>query len=213
LALMILIGQYDSPFVRRVAIAMRRYGMTYEHRPWSVFADADKIAEFNPLRRVPTLVFDGGDVLVESSAILDAIDDLVGPDRALLPRSGAVRREALRIMSLATGFADKSVSLYLETLLRKAPSETWIARCRSQIADTLDRLDADRAGRKSSWWLGDALTHADITVACALCHLREAHPDFFDAERWPALAEHASRADALEDFRAIYQPFVVKLTR
>ena len=48
---MILIGQYDSPFVRRVAIAMRLYGMEFEHRPWSVFGDAEKIAQYNPLMR------------------------------------------------------------------------------------------------------------------------------------------------------------------
>jgi glutathione S-transferase len=30
---MILIGQFDSPFVRRVAIAMELYGLQYEHRP------------------------------------------------------------------------------------------------------------------------------------------------------------------------------------
>jgi glutathione S-transferase len=209
---MILIGQYDSPFVRRVAIAMRRYGIAYEHRPWSVFADAAKIAEYNPLRRVPTLVLDDGVVLVESYAILDTIDEMVGPERALLPRSGPVRREGLRIMSLATGFADKAVSLYLETFLRTAPSESWMTRCKSQIADTLDMLDADRAHRKSEWWLGDTLSHVDITVACALCHTREAHPGFFDAARWPALARHAARSDELEEFRAIYQPFFVKLT-
>jgi glutathione S-transferase len=209
---MILIGQYDSPFVRRVAIALRRYGIAYEHRPWSVFADADKIAEFNPLRRVPTLVLDDGAVLVESHAILDTIDEMVGPERALLPRSGPVRREGLRIMSLATGFADKAVSLYLETFLRAAPSETWIARCRSQIADTLDALEADRSRRATRWWLADALSHVDIAVACALCHTREAHPGFFDASRWPALARHAARSDELEEFKAIYQPFVVRLS-
>jgi glutathione S-transferase len=31
--LMILIGQYDSSFVRRVAIALRLYGLPFEHRP------------------------------------------------------------------------------------------------------------------------------------------------------------------------------------
>jgi glutathione S-transferase len=69
---MILIGQYDSPFVRRVAIAMTLQGVAFEHRPWSVWADAEAIAPFNPLRRVPTLVLDDGEALIESSAILDA---------------------------------------------------------------------------------------------------------------------------------------------
>jgi glutathione S-transferase len=114
-------------------------------------------------------------------------------------------------MSLATGFADKAVSLFVETLFRKAPSEVWMDRCRSQIAETLDVLEADRAGRKSAWWIGDTMGHVDVTVACALCHLREAHPGFFDGARWPALAAHAARCDALEDFQTIYQPFVVRL--
>ena len=63
---MILIGQYDSPFVRRVAIAFRLYAMAYEHRPWSTFGDAERIAQYNPLRRVPALVLDDGEVLIES---------------------------------------------------------------------------------------------------------------------------------------------------
>ena len=63
---MFLIGQYDSPFVRRVAIALRLYGIKYDHKPWSTFGDADQIAPFNPLRRVPTLVLDGGEALIDS---------------------------------------------------------------------------------------------------------------------------------------------------
>ena len=44
---------------------------------------------FNPLRRVPTLVLDGGEVLIESTAILDYLDELVGPDKAMIADSGA----------------------------------------------------------------------------------------------------------------------------
>jgi glutathione S-transferase len=72
---MILIGQFDSPFVRRVGIALRLYDLPFEHRPWSTFGDADKIAPYNPLRRVPTLVLDDGEVLIESTAILDHLDE------------------------------------------------------------------------------------------------------------------------------------------
>ena len=89
---MILIGMYDSPFVRRVAIALTLYGFEFEHRPWSVFRDAEMIAPYNPLFRVPTLVLDDGEVLIESAAILDALDQMVGPERAMAPASGAARR-------------------------------------------------------------------------------------------------------------------------
>jgi glutathione S-transferase len=89
---MFLIGQYDSPFVRRVAIALRLYGIAFEHRPWSTFGDAEKIAAYNPLRRVPTLVLDDGEALIESTIILDYLDEVVGAERAMLPRSGIERR-------------------------------------------------------------------------------------------------------------------------
>ena len=62
---MFLIGQYDSPFVRRTAVALKLYDIPFEHRPWSTFGDADKIAPYNPLLRVPVLVLDDGEALVE----------------------------------------------------------------------------------------------------------------------------------------------------
>src|SRR5215475_3997948 len=108
---MFLIGQYDSPFVRRTAIAMRLYGIAFEHKPWSTFGDADKIAPYNPLRRVPTLVLDGGEALIDSVAILDYLDELVGPEKAMIAAKGAERRRHLRIIALSTGLGDKSVSL------------------------------------------------------------------------------------------------------
>src|SRR3954467_7972381 len=79
---MILIGQYDSPFVRRVAIALRLYNLPFEHRPWSTFSEADKIAPYNPAFRVPTLVLDNGEALLDSMVILDYLDELVGADKA-----------------------------------------------------------------------------------------------------------------------------------
>src|SRR5436305_8102182 len=116
---MILIGQYDSPFVRRVAIALRLYGIAFEHRPWSTFGVAEKIAPYNPLRRVPTLVLDSGEALIESAAILEYLDDLVGPDKALIPARGEARRKQMRICALSIGLGDKAVSLLYERVLRK----------------------------------------------------------------------------------------------
>jgi glutathione S-transferase len=204
----ILIGQYDSPFVRRVAIALRLYGIAYEHRPWSTFGDADRIAPFNPLRRVPTLVLEDGEALVESGTILDHLDETVGSSRAMIAEAGAPRRHALKVCALATGLADKAVSLIYERVLHQTTSDQWVARCRTQIADVLTVLEASRADRVTPYWFGTTIGHADIAVACALRFTREAHLGLFNEARWRALAAHAAACEDLPEFRAISQPFL-----
>jgi glutathione S-transferase len=208
-----LIGQYDSPFVRRVAVALTHYGLSYEHLPWSVWADAEKLARYTPLRRVPVLIEEDGSVLVESFAILDALDDRVGAERALLPRSGPVRRAGLRIAALATGLADKAVSLLYEHVLRKpeARNALWAERCAAQIQATIGLLEAERARASTPFWFGEALTHADIAVGCALRFTSEAHPELLRAAIGPALEAHAARCEALPVFQAVVQALVVQL--
>lgn len=205
---MILIGQFDSPFVRRVAIALEIYGMAYEHRPWSTFGDGELIAPYNPLRRVPTLVLDSGESLIESTVILDYLDELAGSARALIPEAGPARRAALRICALATGLNDKAVGLVYERVLHQETSGTWIQRCETQIKAVLEALEADRGRRDTSYWFGQAISHSDIAVACSLRFLREAHPTLFREEQWPALAAHARRCDALAPFQKIVQVFL-----
>jgi glutathione S-transferase len=204
----ILIGQYDSPFVRRVAVALNLYGFDYEHRPWSTFGDADKIAAFNPLSRVPTLVLDSGDVLIESMTILDYLDEAAGDERALIASRGVERRQALKVCALATGLADKAVALVYERVLHEQKSEMWIERCSNQVGRVLDALEADRAARATPYWFGNAIGHADIAVTCALRFTREAHSTIFSATRWPALDGHAGRCEALPVFQKIVQPFI-----
>lgn len=208
---MILIGHYDSPFVRRVAVALRLYGFAYEHRPWSVFGDADKIAAVSPLRRVPILVTDDGEALSESAAMLDWLDDLVGPDRALIARTGLERRRALKVCAFATGLADKAVSLVYERAIHQRSTAVWLERCQAQIAGVLDALETDRAARTGDWWFGDRIGHADVAVGCTLRFVGEAHPEVFDPKAWPALTAHAARCEALPVFQAVSQPFKVTL--
>ena len=205
---MILIGQYDSPFVRRVAIAMTLYGMAYEHRGWSVFGDADALGAVNPLRRVPTLLCDDGVALTDSAAILDWIDGLAGPDRALIPAAGTARRDALRRAALACGLADKAVSLFYERRLHDVVSPLWVERCTGQIADTAALLERERAACVDDWFGGDAPGHDDIAIACVWRFVAQAHPGLIDSAAHPALAAHSARAEALPVFAAISQPFV-----
>jgi glutathione S-transferase len=204
---MILIGQYDSPFVRRVGIALTLYGFPFTHQPWSVFGDADSIATHNPLRRVPTLMLDDGVALIESHAILDYLDGLAGPDQALFPASGTTRRDALRTAALACGLADKAVALFYEKVLHDVTSDLWVDRCRAQLYGTLSLLERERAAQASLWWGGDHIGHADIATACVLRFVSEAHPGIIDRAAIPNLSALTDRCEAMEAFRTISQPF------
>ncbi|HPT57027.1 MAG TPA: glutathione S-transferase family protein [Casimicrobium sp.] len=205
---MILIGQYDSPFVRRVGIALTLYGITFEHRPWSVFGDAEKIAPFNPLIRVPTLVLDTGESLIESHSILDYLDSLVPAERAMFPREEPARHQALKVAALATGLAEKAVSLFYEQRLHTHVSEVWVNRCKTQINATLAVLEADRQARATEYWFGSSIGHADIVVATMLRFVNEAHAGLVSMRDYPALSAHAAKLEALAAFQSIQQEFI-----
>ena len=205
---MILIGQYDSSFTRRIAIALSLYGIEFEHRPWSVFSDAEKLRAINPLVRVPTLILDDGDVLIDSYAIIDYLDRRASKGQALFPVEEPDRRRALKVASLATGIADKAVALFYEIHMHEAPSTGLMARLTLQIHSALAALETSRAEVGSDYWFGDRIGHADIAVACAFRHLTEALPDVVGGEEYPAIRAHCARLEAMPVFAEHSQEFI-----
>ena len=65
---MILVGQYDSPYTRRVAVSLHLLGFDFEHDTRSVFADFDSMRTTNPLGRIPSLILDDGTTLINSAS-------------------------------------------------------------------------------------------------------------------------------------------------
>ncbi len=205
---MILIGQFDSPFVRRVGIALELYGLAYAHRPWSVFGDTDLIRPYNPLTRVPTLVLDNGEVLIESHSILDYLDSLAPAGQAMFPAREPERHQALKVAALATGLAEKAVSLFYERRLHNEVSDIWVDRCRTQITSVLKVLEADREARSTDYWFGEQIGHPDIAVAAVIRFITEAHPGLVDMVDYPVLSGHAARLEAMAVFQKVAQPFI-----
>ena len=133
------------------------------------------------------------------------------PSRALIASSGDERRAALKVCALSSGLADKAVALAYERVVHGRSTPLWTERCRAQMGGVLDVLETERAARRTPWWFGDVLGHADVAVACALRFVREVHPDVWEADTRKALAAHAERCEALESFGLVQQPFVVTL--
>ncbi len=197
---MILVGQYDSPYVRRVGVTLGVLGFAFEHDTRSVFADFDSMRTTNPLGRIPSLILDDGTTLIDSAAILDWLDQEVGRGRALLPPSGSARREALQRMALATGTIDKAGVAAYERLIRPDRYQwpDWIARCRTQAEGGLAALAA------LSWPADAPLDQVAITTACMVRYIRIADPDLLPAGRYPALDALSQRCEALPAFKATY---------
>ena len=207
---MLLIGMFDSPFVRRVAITLKLMELPFEHANWSIGRDFDRIREYNPLGRVPTLVTDEGESLMESAAILDYLDERAGPERALLPRTGAERRQALNLMAMATGAAEKGVMQVYERVFRPEEKrhQPWLDRCRLQMSSSLAAIDRHLGERGLAQWLvGKRMTQADITAVCAFTFLNDTLKVAQDAVMFQSLATLAGRCESLPAFQETRVPF------
>jgi len=199
---MLLIGMFDSPFVRRVAVSLKRVAIPFEHANWSVGADHARIREYSALGRVPTLVLDDGTALTDSSAILDYLDSTLGAERALVPPSGTPRRDVMQLVALALGAAEKGREQIYERVFRPAEKrhEPYLERCRSQMHGALDELERWRAGHSGSWIAGERLTQADITITCCWTFLVESVA--LETSPYIKLASLATRCEALPEFVA-----------
>jgi glutathione S-transferase len=196
-----LIGRNLSPFVRRCAVTMRLYEMTYQHEALSTVTDGDKIAAINPLGRVPALVLDDGEALVDSAAILDHLDLLVGPGRALVPGAGRARRDVLRLAAIMCGALDKAVIASYEK--NRRPKEfiyqPYIEKLDGQVAGGLAALESIGP---DPWLVGSTMTQADVTTAVGVTFLKLMHPHLMPAGRYPRLEALAARCEALPAFQA-----------
>jgi glutathione S-transferase len=63
-------------------------GLAYRQVGLSTADDTAELAKFNPVVRVPSLVLDGGETLVDNSAIIDHLLEVGDPEHRLLPASG-----------------------------------------------------------------------------------------------------------------------------
>lgn len=198
---MILVGRYLSPFVRRVAATLHHLEIPFESQALATMGDdREKIRALNPLTRVPALVLDDGDTLIDSAAILDYLDELVGPERALVPASGPRRRAVLKLMAAATGAAEKAVLTLYEKRFR--PEEKWhapwVEMCSEQSRGGFQWIDS-QAG--SPYLAGSDLTQADITTVACYEFVRLANPELFASLQCPkleALSQALGKTDAFK---------------
>jgi glutathione S-transferase len=162
-----LIGVNRSPYTRRVAITLQHYGIPYEQRDLSGFGNRAEVRAANPLGRIPALVLDGGETLIDSAAIVDHLDEAHGGDLPSTPRGSADRRAVLKVAAMMMGACDKGLHAAYER--NHHPPEKlhqpWIDDCLAQMKTALAAVDAMIV--PASYLLLGRLTQADITAFIA----------------------------------------------
>jgi glutathione S-transferase len=196
-----LIGMLDSPYVRRVAVALIVAGIPFEHRPISLFRHIDAFSRINPLLKAPTLVTDDGTALIYSTLILEYLAGVYPAVAALTPSAPAERLAALRVTGLGLAVMEKAVQRHYERALRPAEKlhQPWVDRIMGQLHEGLGALDRELP---KSGWVGGGLGLADIAAACAHGFTVGMVGDVADIRPYANLAAFSARAEALPAFRA-----------
>ena len=119
-----LIGMLDSPYVRRVAISLECLGIPFGHDAISVFSTYEEFQRINPVVKAPTLVCDDGEVLMDSSLILQFVEATRSGGDALWSLGNATRMQhEMRAVSLALAACEKSVQIVYERKLRPSSAQ------------------------------------------------------------------------------------------
>lgn len=204
---MILIGMLDSPFVRRVAITMQMLDLEYQHRPLSIFRSFDEFRTVHPLVKVPTLVCDDGEMLVDSTLIIDYLESLAGAEKSLYPEHPAAKRTALQQIGEALVGMEKVAQLIYERGQRpkELQHQPWIDRLQQQLVSAAGLMEASVEAaieRGNDWLAGDEPMQADITTAVSWDFIQRVSSVTVRPTDHPYLVEFSERAEELPAFLA-----------
>jgi glutathione S-transferase len=188
-----------SPYVRKVTVTAIETGLDQKiERILTIPASAPDLPQDNPLGKVPTLILDNGERLIDSPVIVEYLDSLHSGTK-IVPTSGDARWKALRLQALADGMLDAAVLRLMETRRpANEQSKAWMERQRTVVHRGLDWLE-QHAGE-----LDESLTIGNITAAIVGDYL-----DFrFGSDDWrkerPKLAQWQKRFAARPSFKETY---------
>jgi glutathione S-transferase len=189
-----LIGSLTSPYVRKVRIVMSEKKLDYQFVPDDVWAADSKMAQYNPLGKVPCLVMEGGEAVFDSRVIVEYLDTL-SPVGKLIPPSGRERAEVKTWEALADGVLDAAILVRLEN--------TWAGRTAQQRSQAwIDRqtVKVHQGLKAMSQGLGDKpfcsgvhISLSDVAVGCALGWLSFRFPEWTWRADYPNLARLADK--------------------
>jgi glutathione S-transferase len=194
-----LVGPWLSGFTRRTGITLKLLGMPFEHLNLNAYAQKEEVRRYSPMGKVPALVLDNGEVLIDSPGIIDVLHEMAGPEKSLIPLSGAPRLKALRLIGIGLNVYPKLTAIYDESVRPKSHQlPSAFEGFTEQAIIGLKLLEAETG---DGWLVDNKLGQADImAVVCYQGASMFVLPDHVTAESFPRLAALTERALKIDAF-------------
>ena len=198
-----LIGMLDSPYVRRVAISLQLLGLRFAHQSISVFRTFAQFQQINPVVKAPSLVCDDGEVLMDSTLIIEYAEALAAPHKSLMPTVISERQHVLRVIGLALAACEKNVQIIYERTLRPAEKlhKPWVSRGAGQLLAAYGALESELHSRTLAV-TSDTISQAGVSAAVAWHFTQMTLPEVVTTAAYPILCEFSSQAELLPEFKA-----------
>ena len=195
-----LIGSLASPYVRKVRVVLAEKKLDYQFELENVWAPDTTIDKLNPLGKVPSLVMEDGNVMIDSRVMVEYLDTLT-PVCKLLPPNGRDRADIKCWEALADGMLDAAIIVRLERTQRppELQSEEWIARQMRKVQLGLASL-SEKLG-ESAYCAGIHYSLADVAVGCTLGWLSFRFPEITWRDDHPNLARLFDKLSERQSFK------------
>ena len=202
---MLIIGNYISPYARKVLLALQIKGIAFELDPIVPYFGNDAFTRLSPLRRIPVLV-DGDFVLNDSTVIGEYLDEAY-PEQPLFPKTPRERARARWIEEYCDSRMGETIvwKLFFQRAIgphvwKQPTDEALVAQAvNTELPQIMDWLEAEAPAEH--FLFGAAPSMADLTPACFLRNAAIAGWQI-DAARWPKSAAWIARVWALPAFAA-----------
>ena len=199
-----LYASQGSPFARKIRVMLIEKGAPHEVEMVDLWA-ANDLKKTNPIGKVPALKLDDGRALVNSPLIADYVDSRF-PEPRFIPVDPELRLEVRRWEALADGTMDAAVASLYEMRFHdeQKRSTVWLERQRGKLDSGFAALEGMLGDRR--WCIGEAMSLADIAIACHIGFITLRRPEYFPQGRYPNLTRLWNSMEARESMKRTVPP-------
>jgi len=198
-----LISATPSPYARKVRIALQEKNLPFELKTEVPWDNTTQTPQFNPLEKLPVLVFnDGTPAVYESHFILEWIEAKY-PEPSLLPSTEHIddRLFVKQVEVVVDGICDALVLAFFEGQRDEDKrSKPWTDRQMRKVEGGIRALSTWVEQSKGDYLVQNRLTYADIAVCSVLGFMNVRWPQHNWKEQYPYMAKYFKKLDERPSF-------------